>query len=70
MLKLASALPFVVVVTKPMKFSPSPLPDGSQTALEKNSRVNVVAGVLLRLPATVVLPFNPNPPKDVLGDSP
>ena len=53
---LAVQVPLVVTIAKPRKVCPSPLPDESHAALEKNSILNVVLAVLLRLPSMVVLP--------------
>jgi hypothetical protein len=55
-LKLVFPLPSVITVVEPIKVSPSPLPEGSQAALEKNSSENVVLAVLLSVPWMVVLP--------------
>jgi hypothetical protein len=54
--KLARQPPFVVTVVEPMSISPSPKPEGSQAALEKNSIVNVMLGVLFSVPSMVVVP--------------
>ena len=54
--KLARQPPFVVTVAEPMSISPSPKPEGSQAALEKNSIVNVMLGVLFSVPSMVVVP--------------
>lgn len=54
--KLATQPPFVVTVAEPMSISPSPKPEGSQAALEKNSIVNVMLGVLFSVPSMVVVP--------------
>src|SRR4051794_30299209 len=53
----ALPLPSVLTAVKPRKVWPSPKPDGSAASLAKNSsRKPVVLGVLLNVPATVVLP--------------
>src|SRR5262245_21060519 len=54
--KLTSPLPSVVTVVAPRKVCPSPNPDGSATALAKNSMRKTVLGVLLSVPVMVVLP--------------
>jgi hypothetical protein len=46
-MKLALPLPSVVTIVEPSNVSPSPLPDGSQTALAKNSSLKSVVAVLL-----------------------
>ena len=50
--------PLVLVVTDvdPINCCPSPLPDASQAAFEKNSRRKVVSAVLLSVPEIVTLP--------------
>ena len=45
---------FVVTAVEPRRVFPSPCPDGSQEAFEKNCNVKVVLGVLFRLPVTTV----------------
>src|SRR5262245_11700759 len=54
--KLATQPPFVVAVAEPMSISPSPKPEGSQAAFEKNSILNVILGVLFSVPSMVVVP--------------
>ena len=54
--KAASPNASVMTSNEPMKVSPSPDPEPSHAALTKNSRRNVVLGVLLSVPATVVMP--------------
>ncbi len=56
--KLALPFPSVVTSLKPKKVSPSPLPEGSQALLEKNSSLNWVLAVLLSVPSMVVLPLS------------
>src|SRR5262249_35253999 len=53
--KAAMPLASVVTVAVPKNCSTSPKPDGLQTVLLKNSRLKVVAGVLVRVPTMVVL---------------
>jgi hypothetical protein len=53
----ALPLPSVVTDIDPRKIAPSPNPLPLQDVLEKNSIVNVVLAVLLRLPVIVVLPL-------------
>ena len=55
--KLMSPSPSVVTNVDPRNVSPSPLPEGSQALLEKNSRRNRVLAVLLSVPSMVVLPL-------------
>ena len=47
----------VVTLVVPMKRCPSPKPEGSHSALEKNSIVNVVFALLLSVPIICVLPM-------------
>src|SRR5262249_26948345 len=54
-LMLASPIGSVPCIAEPRKLCPSPHPDGSQTALSKNSRKKVVMARLLNVPTTVVL---------------
>ena len=49
-LKVAFPLALVVVDPEPRNVRPSPFPEASHDALEKNSRVNVVLTVLFRVP--------------------
>ena len=53
-LKLTSPLTSVVTIVEPRKLWPSPLPEGSQSTLEKNSMVKVVLARLSRSPPIVV----------------
>ena len=53
--KITLPFPSVVTFIAPMKLSPSPCPDGWTAVLAKNSNVNVVLDVLLRVPSMVVL---------------
>ena len=55
LLKLALPEPFVLTCALPRKVCPSPKPEGSAVGLEKNSTVNLVLGVLVKLPRIVML---------------
>ena len=53
---VASPLPSIVTVVEPRTTWPSPNPDESRAAFEKNSIVNAVFAVLFSRAETVVLP--------------
>jgi hypothetical protein len=55
--KLALQFPSVVTFVEPRKVCPSPKPDGSPSALEKNSRRNVVFETLSNVPESTTSPF-------------
>src|SRR5436190_13144969 len=54
--KLALPKKSVATMVKPMKVWPSPLPEGSQAALAKNSTRKFVIAVLLSVPEIVAFP--------------
>ena len=54
--KLALQVLPVVTLVAPRKVCPSPFPEGSHTALEKNSTRKVVLAVLFKVPEIVALP--------------
>src|SRR5438270_10776329 len=54
-LMFALQLPSVVTFVAPINVWPSPLPDGSQVGVEKNSMRNCLPAVLLSEPAIAVL---------------